>query len=155
MQIVRLFTLIFSIFLICPSVYAAGSSEGPTSSSSADSTNISTGKKAIEDKDWNKAIGAFLMALEADPTNADAHNYLGYSYRNIKQYEKALQHYKEALNLNPKHKGAHEYVGETYLALNDLQSAKKHLAALDKICLFGCEEYDELKDAVEKYEKEN
>jgi hypothetical protein len=44
-------------------------------------------------------------------------------------------------------------MGEAYLKLNDLPAAKKLLASLSDICTFGCEEYDELKEAVEAYEK--
>jgi hypothetical protein len=33
----------------------------------------------------------------------------------------------------------------------DLAGAESLLAKLDKICFFGCEEYSELKEAVEKF----
>ena len=42
--------------------------------------------------------------------------------------------------------------GETYLALNQPEQAKAHLAFLDDDCWFGCEEYDDLKEAIEQYE---
>jgi hypothetical protein len=53
--------------------------------------------------------------------------------------------------MDPEHRGAHEYVGEAYLKVGNLEMAKKHLAALDGICFFGCEEYDDLKAAVAAY----
>jgi len=55
--------------------------------------------------------------------------------------DEVFKHYAEALRIDPKHKGAHEYMGEAYLQMNDLARAKEHLAALDKICFFACEEY--------------
>lgn len=61
-------------------------------------------------------------------------------------------HYEEALRINPKHRGAQEYIGEAYLQTGDLAKAKEHLAALDKLCYFGCEEFTELKAAIGKYE---
>ena len=33
----------------------------------------------------------------------------------------------------------------------DLPLAEQRLAALDKICAFGCEEYTDLKQAVQRY----
>ena len=69
----------------------------------------------------------------------------------MKQYDKAFEHYAIALKMNPEHRGAHEYLGETYLAVGNLAKAKEHLAALDRICFFGCQEYDDLKAAVAAY----
>ena len=38
---------------------------------------------------------------------------------------------------------------------DDLAHAKEHLKRLDKLCLFSCEQYRDLKKAVEAYEKSN
>ncbi|MGH8596750.1 MAG: tetratricopeptide repeat protein, partial [Gammaproteobacteria bacterium] len=60
----------------------------------------------------------------------------------------------EALKLNPKHKHAHEYIGEAYLLTDNLGKAEQHLAELQKLCTpIPCEEYKELKRAVESYKK--
>ena len=53
--------------------------------------------------------------------------------------------------MDPRHRGAHEYIGELYLKLNQLDKAKYHLSKLDSICFFGCEEYDELKEALKNF----
>jgi hypothetical protein len=66
--------------------------------------------------------------------------------------DRVFSHYNEALRLNPKHRGAHEYLGEAYLMTNSLAKAKEQLAALDKLCFFGCEEYSDLKKAIASYE---
>lgn len=65
--------------------------------------------------------------------------------------EQAFAHYRKALDLDPEHKGAHEYIGEAYLMVGDLARAEEHLAALDGLCFFGCEEYRELKEAIAAY----
>ena len=64
----------------------------------------------------------------------------------------AIKSYETALKLNPKHRGAHEYIGEAYLMQGNLGKAKEHLGQLDKLCLFGCEEYDDLKKAIAEFE---
>ncbi len=66
-----------------------------------------------------------------------------------------FRHYNEALRLDPKHRGAHEYLGEAYLLSGNLPKAKEHLARLDKLCTFGCEEYSKLKKEIAAYEQRN
>jgi tetratricopeptide (TPR) repeat protein len=83
--------------------------------------------------------------------NADLENYLGYAYRQSGQLQSAFTHYRRALQLDPRHRGAHEYIGEAYLMANNLTKAEEHLAALQRICLIPCEEYEDLKNAVADY----
>ena len=65
----------------------------------------------------------------------------------------AFKHYQRALDLNPRHRGAHEYAGEAYLIVNNLAKAEEHLAALEKICLIPCEEYEDLRKAIAEYRR--
>jgi tetratricopeptide (TPR) repeat protein len=66
----------------------------------------------------------------------------------------AFAAYQEALKLNPRHKHAHEYIGEAYLMANDVAKAEQHLAELQKLCTpIPCEEYKDLKRAVDEYKK--
>ena len=60
----------------------------------------------------------------------------------------------EALRIDPKHRAAHEYLGEAYLMSGNLAKAKEHLAQLDRLCTFGCEEYSKLKAAVARAEQQ-
>jgi Flp pilus assembly protein TadD len=109
------------------------------------------GKAAIAAKDWSAAIRSLSSAALRDTRNADIQNYLGYAYRQTGQLQVAVRHYQRALQLDPRHRGAHEYVGEAYLMVNDLPKAEEHLAALQRICLIPCEEYEHLKKAVADY----
>jgi Flp pilus assembly protein TadD len=109
------------------------------------------GKAAIEAKDWPTAIRLLSSVALRDTRNADVENYLGYAYRHTNQFDTAFEHYRRALQLDPRHRGAHEYMGEAYLLVNDLPRAEEHLAALEKICLIPCEEYDDLKKAIAAY----
>ena len=111
------------------------------------------GRKAIESRNWKLALDQFGRAVARDPNNADIHNYLGYAYRKSGNLDAAFRSYGEALRLDPEHKGVHEYLGEAYLTVNNLAKAEEHLAALDRICFFSCEEYRDLKKEVEEYKK--
>jgi tetratricopeptide (TPR) repeat protein len=116
--------------------------------------DVVAGKKAIDDKRWADAIKALSSAALRDTRNADIQNYLGYAYRNVSQMDKAFAHYERALKLNPRHRGAHEYVGEAYLIVGKPAQAQEHLKALQAICLLPCEELDDLKAKIDRYQRE-
>jgi Flp pilus assembly protein TadD len=115
--------------------------------------DYAAGKQALERKDWAEAVKRFSAAAQRDPKNADLQNYLGFSYRNLGQLDPAFKHYQRALELDPRHRGAHEYAGEAYLMIGDLAGAERHLAALKKICLLGCEELRDLERDITAYRK--
>ena len=109
--------------------------------------------KAIKAENFAAAIPLLEGVVQRDATNADAYNWLGYATRKIGNPARSIGIYEKALAIDPKHRGAHEYIGEAYLMLGDLPKAKEHLARLDKLCFFSCEEYRDLKKAVERFEK--
>ena len=115
--------------------------------------DYAAGKKALADKNWTEAAARFKVAARRDPDNADLQNYLGYTYRNLKQFDLAFTYYKRSIELNPRHRGAHEYIGEAYLMVGDLPAAEKHLKALREICLLPCEELADLEKAIRGYRK--
>jgi len=122
-----------------------------TPDAAARDPDYAAGKAAMGKKNWAEAVKRFHLAALRDPDSADLHNYLGYSYRNLKQMSLAFKHYKRAIEINPRHRGAHEYIGEAYLMVNDLPGADKHLTALRQICLLQCEELADLEKAVKAY----
>jgi tetratricopeptide (TPR) repeat protein len=130
--------------------HAAGT-ETTAAENTADG-DFSSGKFAIESKNWDAAIVAFKRVVARDPKNADAHNYLGYAYRWTNKMDDSFKHYDIALKLDPNHKGAHEYVGKAYLKVGKPEKAKEHLAKLEKICGKTCEEYTDLAKAVAAYQ---
>lgn len=134
---------------------AAGGSDSPAwSASKGEDPAVKTARSAIAAGDYASAQLALKVALAADAGNADLHNLYAYSLRKgaNPDMELVFKHYQEALRIDPKHRGAHEYIGEAHLMVNDLPKAKEHLAALDKLCFFGCSEYTELKKAIATYE---
>lgn len=133
---------------------AAMANMGSEESNESGDANYLEGKKALEAQEWKKAIDLLSKAVQAVPNNADAHNFLGYAYRKTGKFEASFTQYNEALKLNPNHKNAHEYIGEAYLLTGDLPKAEQHLAELQRICSpIPCEEYKELKRAVDAYKK--
>jgi tetratricopeptide (TPR) repeat protein len=132
---------------------AGGGGGGGGDTVSADPV-IQAAQAAIAQKNWAAAQATLLKALTSDSQNADYHNLYAYSLRKSVNPDMVavFSHYEEALRLNPKHRGAHEYMGEAYLMTNNLAKAKEHLAALDKLCFFGCEEYSDLKKTIASYE---
>jgi len=112
-----------------------------------------SGVKATADGNWKVAIDSFNRIAAREPKNADVQNHLGYAWRKSGNLDLAFKHYNEALRLDPKHKGAHEYIGEAYLMANNLAKAEEHLARLDKLCFFSCDEYRDLKKAIEDYKR--
>lgn len=140
----------------CYAAQAAGGGGGPgaeTTATSADPT-IAAAQSAIAQKNWDAAQATLLKALASNPRNADYHNLYAYALRKSAKpdMEKVFSHYFEALRIDSKHRGAHEYLGEAYLMVNKLPEAREQLAALDKLCTFGCEEYTDLKVAIANYE---
>ena len=121
---------------------------GDTSPSNPRDTELEKAKAAITRKDWAAAQAVLEPYTATNPRSADGFNLLGYRLRNQKKYDESLVAYKQALTLDPKHRGAHEYIGIAYIQMGQLDKAKEHLASLDKICPYSCEEYRDLKKAI-------
>ena len=94
-----------------------------------------------------KAYDKFEKAYAKDKKNADILNYLGYTLRKTGDFEKAETYYLKGLELDAKHLGINEYLGELYVQTDRIELAKNRLEVL-KGC--KCEEYEELKELIEK-----
>jgi tetratricopeptide (TPR) repeat protein len=153
----KLHTLVLSAALLSVSVLvqAAGGGGGGGGDGAMTDPVLRAANAAIAKKDWIAAQTTLKQALVSNAQNADYHNLYAYSLRKGASPDMKLVffHYEEALRIDPKHLGAHEYIGEAYLQTGNLAKAKEHLAALDKLCFFGCEEFTDLKTAVAKYER--
>ena len=111
------------------------------------------GYDEVSNGNYQLAIKYLLKAAKTSPDNPDVYNLLGFSHRKLDKLEESFMYYNRALKLNPRHLGANEYIGELYLKTNNLKKAEEHLKILDDICFFGCDEYDDLKESIEKYKK--
>ena len=95
-----------------------------------------------------KALSKLEKAYDKDKKNADILNYLGFALRKTGDFEKAEKFYLEGLKIDAGHLGINEYLGELYVQTNRMELAKERLQVLDGC---KCEEYDELKELIEKY----
>ena len=153
----KIFQFLLSIFIVIQLSLGVTLAD-PTSPDNNDKTepvsvDYKNGSIAAYNGKFLVAIKNLERAARISPNNPDVYNLLGYSHRKLDQLEKAFDYYWKALKLDPRHLGANEYIGELYLRTNNLKKAEEHLAVLDDVCLFGCDEYDDLKDAIEKYKK--
>ena len=112
---------------------------------------LAAARTQVAARRWVDAITE-LKRLNAT-TSADWQNLMGYCLRkgSPPDLDGADRHYREALRIAPAHRGALEYSGELALMKGDLPQAEQRLAALDKACTFGCEEYTDLKQAIQRY----
>jgi Flp pilus assembly protein TadD len=118
-----------------------------------ENSNLAAGRQAIKAKDFKSAVKSLTIAVQENPKDADVQTMLGYSYRKLGTLDKSMEHYQMALKIDPDHRSAHEYLGELYLQMNQPTNAEKQLQAVKRSCpFFGkCEEYDDLKTAIENY----
>ena len=150
--------IILTFSLNLNSAYAASGSSG----NGKDQTSLyKSGKKLVlkakklEKKDkiekaqklYLKALDKFEKAYAKDKKNADLLNYFGYALRKTGNFEKAEIYYLKGLELDTEHLGINEYLGELYVQTGRIELAKERLSVL-KGC--NCEEYDELKELIEK-----
>ncbi len=135
-----------------PASSAMAAGDPDSSDPPAEPTNYDLGVKAVKAANFGRAVELMQKVVADDPKNADAWNYIGLSHRKLKLFDKALAAYRKALTIDPGHRGANEYLGELYLQTGKLAKAQERLEKLDKVCFFGCEEFDDLKKAIRKYE---
>jgi len=128
------------------------------SSQAADTTPVKSDpiwltevRTSIKSEKYDQAIKQLQGANEIN--SADWNNLMGYSLRKKQPPDLAgaEKYYQAALKIDPNHRGALEYYGMLKLINNDLPGAEALLARLDKACTFGCEEYSDLKGAIQKY----
>ena len=151
MKKVTLRNLIIAFSLASGSALAA---ETPSVQAAPKDPSLERARSAIAQKDWAGAQSILRESLARDSKNPEYHNLYAYANRKSPNPDMSLvfKHYNEALTLDPKHRGAHEYIGEAYLMVNNVAKAKDHLAQLDKLCFFSCQEFTDLKNAIASYE---
>lgn len=139
---------VFALAAFSGPLQAASSDNMETSRPSADDT-YRKAVHAVKAEEFRDAVKLLNAVLKEKPRHADALNYLGFSHRKLGDYAIAVSYYKRALSLEENHKGANEYLGQAYVELGNIAAAEERLAALDRICGSGCDEYISLKKAID------
>ncbi len=96
---------------------------------------------------YKKALKFLLEANAENPGNPDTLYYLGFTSAKLEKYDNAEIYYLLALEMEPNHIDVYKYLVQLYLATD--RKAK----AIEKLKIFkscNCEEYDELKELIEK-----
>lgn len=110
---------------------------------------IRESREAVKSNQWERAVAVLQPYLRAHPQDADGHNLLGFSLRKLGRHAESEAAYDRALAIDPAHLGAHEYRGELMLILGRRDQALVHLQALERLCGLQCEEYQELRRALD------
>ena len=110
--------------------------------------DFKAGRSAVYAGRYDTAIRLMKRVVAEEPKNADAHNYLGFSYRKTGKLELAAASYKRVFAIDANHKGALEYQGELFLKLGDVAKSRQNLAKLEKLCPRGCKELNMLRKAI-------
>ena len=141
-----------ALFLVASDAPVMAAATGSDDSGGSGSpTKYERAVELIEAADYEAGLRILEKVNRKEPGNADVLNMLGYAHRKLGRMEAALDFYQEALAIEPRHLGANEYLGELYLETGELEKAEERLAELAIACPSGCEERDELSEAVAAY----
>ncbi|SEC66903.1 hypothetical protein SAMN05444161_1592 [Rhizobiales bacterium GAS191] len=96
----------------------------------------------------------FVEALDTlnlleNPNTAKALNYRGYATRKLGRTEEGISYYLKSVSLDPGYAQVREYLGEAYVIQGKVDLAKAQLATIKTLCGTGCEEYEDLAQAIE------
>jgi Flp pilus assembly protein TadD len=140
---------VFLVVSIAPWVVSVAADSSPTKS---DPAWLTDARASIKSNNYEQALKQLQSANEVN--SADWNNLMGYSLRKKQPPDlvSSEKYYQAALKIDPSHRSALEYYGELLLMKKDLPGAEAMLARLDKACLFGCEEYSDLKASIAKYQ---
>lgn len=85
---------------------------------------------------WRDAAELFKGLIEESmyPTPELAHNNLGWSYYNLREYKKALEHFETATFLKPEMCLAHNNLGLTHRELGNMTKAKESFRTSIRKC---------------------
>jgi tetratricopeptide (TPR) repeat protein len=113
-----------------------------------DAPDLTAVRAKIKAKNYNAAL-VDLKVIVATSQHPDVYSLMGFALRKTGDRVQSMTYYRKALDADPTHKGALEYQGELYVELGQIDNAKANLSKLNRLCWFGCEERDDLKEAIE------
>jgi len=144
-------TLFFPVARAADTAPTMPTTRAATPAAAAAADKLGNARTLIAAKQWPAAIDELRRVN--DTTSADWNNLMGYTLRKGKTPDLAAseKHYDEALRIDPHHRNTLEYSGELYLMKGELDKAQARLDVLSAECSATCEEYADLKSAIERY----
>ncbi len=127
----------------------AGAADNPQFMSPREAASI---RAKIKAQDYAGAITELNTLVQFGIVDADVFNLMGFAQRKSGNLGQAALFYDKALGMNPNHLGALEYQGELFLMTGDRLRADRNLARLRALCPTGCEELEDLEEAIKAAE---
>jgi protein O-GlcNAc transferase len=116
--------LTLAVFVTFASLVATGAWAVPGTAQSA----YEVGRQAVESKDYAAAIAAFTLAIELDPSRADAHYSLGLVFRTRERWVDALSAFRHSISTPAAPAEAYCQVGELQMEVfGQVSEAVGHL----------------------------
>jgi len=143
-------TLVIRLVFACLLGLAAfaGTANAFDTGASSNGPDLSAVRALIKEKNYDAAL-AKLKEIVVTMPHPDVYSLMGFTSRKTGHQQEALVYYRNALDADPSHRGALEYEGELFVELGQIDNAKANLAKLDQVCTEGCEEEDDLAEAIE------
>lgn len=94
---------------------------------------IAAGSKLHTAEKYTQAIVQYKKAIQADPSQAKAHYYLGLSYYELKKYPESIRAYIEALKINPDDPDARYMLVLAYGKQGKWSDAEREAKALKQV----------------------
>jgi serine/threonine protein kinase/Flp pilus assembly protein TadD len=76
-----------------------------------------------QNRDKEKALEEYKIAIDLDPNYSFAHNQIGYLYLDLGNYEKAIEHFNKYVSLNPGDSNPLDSLAEAYFRMGRLDEA--------------------------------
>jgi len=90
------------------------------------------GEDALDDREWDLALAAFLKARELGLDNLDLNYNLGFSYQKTKEYSKAITEYSAILETDPRDIDVRFNLAQIYEKQKDFDAAIKEYQTILK-----------------------
>lgn len=144
-------SLVALFALVAMPAWAVDTPQPPPPAAAPAVDRLAAARGHVKARRWPEAL-AELRRLN-DSGNPDWNNLLGFVLRKqaTPDLDAAERAYEAALRIAPEHRGALEYSGELYLMKGDLAKAEQRVAQLARGCASSCEEYTDLKQAVDRF----
>ena len=136
---------------LAPPFAVAADTQPDVQPAHAAADKLGQARALIAARQWAPALDELKRVN--DTGNADWNNLMGFVLRKGKTPDLAgsEKYYDAALRIDPHHRNTLEYSGELYLMKGDLPKAQARLATLQADCAGQCEQFTQLKTAIDGY----